>query len=118
MNSLLPLEIRGTNAQLVSLSKDNFQHRKLSGSKTVPFSPETLQKAKGSFISLFFSGFFRASVFLQACRGLATSFHFGAFEPRFHKTDVLSVMGIYILKKFRPYNASGFSLILTFQGGK
>ena len=73
---------------------------------------------KTFFISFIFSGFVTASVFLQACRGLATSFHFGAFEPRFHKTDVLSVMGIYILKKFRPYTASGFSPILTFQGGK
>lgn len=60
---------------------------------------------KTLFTSFIFSGFVTASVFLQACRGLATSFHFGAFEPRFHKTDLLSVMGIYILKKFRPYTA-------------
>ena len=57
---------------------------------------------KTLFISFIFSGFVTASVFLPACKGLATSFHFGAFEPRFHKTDVLSVTGIYILKKFRP----------------
>ena len=46
MNSLLPLEIRGPNAQLGSLSEDNFQQRTLTGSETVPFSPEVLEKAK------------------------------------------------------------------------